>query len=161
MSSTALVVAVALGASLLLRRKPARSAAPGDSTNDGGGSGGGAGTGGGGTGGGGGGGEPQGSAAPLSPEQRAINQLCRTPSSLTAATQRVLIDKVIEPMWDEYAANLPAQPTPDAVDRVLSSIAADVIGRCTGPRGAKQGAQLVAMDLARAVWWRKAGVSGL
>ena len=26
---------------------------------------------------------------------------------------------------------------------------------------AKQGAQLVAMDLARAVWWRKAGVSGL
>lgn len=147
MSSTALVVAVALGASLLLRRKPARSAAPGDSTapppepppSF----------------------EPQGSAAPLSPEQRAINQLCRTPSRLTAATQRVLIEKVIEPMWDEYAANLPAQPTPDAVDRVLSSIAADVIGRCTGPRGAKQGAQLVAMDLARAVWWRKAGVSGL
>ncbi len=144
------LLVTAIGAIMLLStRKTKRS--PGGTGDAGGGS----------TGGGAGGADgQQGAGGGLTPEQAAIQQLCRTPGRLSAPTQRILIEQVIEPLWDEYAATLGPQPAPDELDRVLTSIAAKVIGRC-GPRGAKPGAQLVAMELARAVWWRRSGASGL
>jgi hypothetical protein len=90
----------------------------------------------------------------------ASTALCKRPKQLTLAEQSAIMDQVIAPLFDELAADLPAQPTPTQLDAKLAKIGRAAAAQCSGGKPS-QASVAAATTIARALWWKRSGQSGL
>lgn len=85
----------------------------------------------------------------------AMNALCTRPMNLTAAEQELLRSSVMDPLYDDYFGSATTIPE---IDNALRSLAGKVLKDCA--KSPHPESLQVAIELVRAVWWKRTGQTG-